>query len=357
MKSNKRTLSLSLSLSVCVNIMKNRRVIVEMLCISILIFCVGTNVFAVASQHEHTDDCFENISHVHSLDCKDLCGQITLYSDSLVNNYIKSCTYCGTSTSQVYARYRGTCSGCSTSFSYYYYRCKTCSQYTPNNVTNVEYIDGVPYHRNSSEYTCGYNEGDLHTPEFHVHNDMCSGGNVKSCTNGCAKHSHSGDSERGTGCYSGGNYTEGYVCGSMTNVSTSDGGTGGTCIVCDVGTYYITKYEGECDNCGIGIYGSVYTCDSCGHDMGYGYGAYGYGTHEYEGYYDLNCSKSTSIYYKGNSPCTVCGGDNKIPGDIICGLSEDKRYDCLGNEVSPVCDKCVTKLSPTSPNQKINALE
>ena len=173
----------------------------------------------------------------------------------------------------------------------------------------------------------------------HVHTDDCYEG---------TKHEHTGDSTNGGGCY--GKYVSetsipcgscGGSGGSACSGSFRNSGRGGnnvegcngqlialgvvitaSCSTC--GASYSFTPDMNCTYCGkhwqdyqllSGTPGhNRLTCSSCN---GSGYSMY------IPSHYEMNCGKSTSKWYKDGELC------------------------------EPVCDKVVTSLTPSSPNQTV----
>lgn len=362
------------------NILK--RIIAASLLLATLISCIewpgiSASISVEAAEHVHTDACYTNVTHKHNEYCRDVCCHMTFRSASANGTYSRACSTCGTNTTQNSTYYTMQCSVTNSYYYFYGYECKTCGVETFSR-SDIAIINGDSYtyddmyHLNSTSYICGYNEGDVHTPSLHVHTGICAGDASNSaCTNGCSKHSHYGSSSSGTGCY-GGDYhpEESYYCGGTITYTQSswDFVWSGTqsCPDCggsDTCTYVVASMPWECSGHeGFSGYASgsntmiFYNCN-CGYESYSGTDNEGstHGTYLHNSaYYDRDCGKDETTYYKNGVVCSLCNGTGKLL-NYICGKDTAKRYDCDGNECSPVCDKVVTSLSPDEASQVIIA--
>lgn len=177
----------------------------------------------------------------------------------------------------------------------------------------------------------------------HWHDENCLSKRVR-CGAGCSLHVHTGSSSSGTGCYNG-TYIEPTreYCGSISVVSSTASPGGITCGNGHEMTYYYEEYV--CSGCGNRTSSGFYRCE-CWRDLHDMYSHYIY----CGGGYSMNCTKSTSVYYKDNSKCFVCNGTGYVDS-TACTKTEGSYYDVEGNVCSPLCNEVVVLLTPVGKKQ------
>lgn len=177
----------------------------------------------------------------------------------------------------------------------------------------------------------------------HWHDENCPGKRVR-CSAGCSLHVHKGSSSSGTGCYNG-TYIEPTreYCGSISVVSSTASPSGRTCSNGHEMTYYYEEYV--CSGCGNRTSSGFYRCE-CWQDLHDMYSHYIY----CGGGYSMNCTKSTSVYYKENSKCFTCNGTGYVDS-TACTKTEGGYYDAEGNACSPLCSEVVLSLTPVVKEQ------
>lgn len=203
--------------------------------------------------------------------------------------------------------------------------------------------------------TSGPSSGHVHGEECylgaqHWHDENCPSREV-GCDGGCTKHTHSGSSSSGTGCYRGAYHSGGgYTCGF---VGTDRGEHyPGTCPDCGGSVTYIYCY-GTCSGCQVDMFSTVRMhCFSCGYTINSS-GSSHYVS--YPGYYDCNCGKIQGNYYDSSGNlCTVCGGDGKM-NTLACTKTDGGYYLGDGTQCNPLCDKVVTGLVAVTKEQVLTA--
>lgn len=148
------------------------------------------------------------------------------------------------------------------------------------------------------------------------------------------KHSHTGSSSSGTGCYQGDSYTS--HCWGCENSQY-------------IATDTRTVSEGSCDSCSYidgpyieGYVSGTYDCPAWG----------------------CNGTMTAYNYTQTYEYCTVCGNWESTLLDGIdhncsttyslsCGKTEGKYYDSNGNACEALCNKIVTSLTVNSVNQEM----
>lgn len=213
----------------------------------------------------------------------------------------------------------------------------------------------------SDTETAGPNENHTHGAECylgtqHRHDTTCDGYDV-ACDAGCTKHTHSGSSYSGTGCYSGGTYhpSDSWVCGTISGFH--DETYTSYCSSCGNNSAVTNiSLGGVCGNChGSSFYS--YMSQSC--PCGYSY-TYSPGTVHVvstSAYYDLNCTKTEVEYYDSSGRlCSVCDGDGIITA-LACTKTDGGYYFIDGSSCSPLCGEVVTELIPVMKEQVLNAGE
>lgn len=173
----------------------------------------------------------------------------------------------------------------------------------------------------------------------HIHDDTCSRKELP-CTAGCVKHTHTGDSRYGTGCYSGGKYYPGsrYYCGTFS-VTGYGGSISVECGMCG-NDYSLTAVYMTCGSCGYKVSYSRGQCPCSPYDDSSAY------THEKttQSYYGLNCNKTPGSFYSSSGTlCTVCGGDG-TENALVCTKQEGGYYEEDGSLCVPLCDKVVIRI-------------
>lgn len=183
----------------------------------------------------------------------------------------------------------------------------------------------------------------------HWHDEECPGKKVR-CSAGCSLHIHSGSPASGTGCYTG-NYNEPQrtYCGSLGIESSTSSPSGMTCSNGHEMAYCCEVYV--CSGCGARTSSSFYRCE-CWQDLHDYYSHYVYSG----GGYSMSCTKSTSVYYKGNSICPACNGTGYVES-TACTKTDGGYYDAEGALCLSLCGQVVTELKPIWKEQVITAGE
>jgi len=213
------------------------------------------------------------------------------------------------------------------------------------------YVPGIPPDGAPTENVVGADTSTTGPLITHGHTEMCYAGtkhqhgeNCPSkrvrCSAGCSLHEHIGSASLGTGCYTG-EYVEPIkkYCGSITiiqsTVSTST-------LKCNEGhqkLYYRETYL--CNGCGEETSSAFYRCECWPGNDEEKLSHYLY----FGGGYSLDCTKSLSTYYKGNSICRSCSGSGYVE-TTACTKVDGNFYDENGTVCWPLCDKVVMSLTP-----------
>lgn len=192
--------------------------------------------------------------------------------------------------------------------------------------------------------------GACYTGTQHFHDESCPSRDID-CTAGCVKHTHTGSSSSGTGCYRGGKYYSGgrYYCGSfsVTGTGSSIEVTCGNC----GGSYTITSLYMSCSGCGYPVSYSSGQCSCSRFDDSMAYSHY----QTYPGYYGQNCGKNEGTYYDSTGlACTACGGDGKMTTSA-CTKTNGGYYNADGSACTSLCNQIVTSLAPMVKEQVVVA--